>query len=125
MTSSNFHFCNHFYDHISVEHDEKPSHTRLSRFDMNWFIMWPKIWQHEYVIIPTLISVGLITKIHVVISQSPRNPFHLTLAVDVFHYAPLRPGFQKKIFVTSSLLYSLEYYILTKTFAFSFCNLIT
>ena len=24
----------HFHDHISVEHDEKPSHTI---FDMNWF----------------------------------------------------------------------------------------
>ena len=26
----------HFHDHISVEHDEKPS---LTKFDMNWFIV--------------------------------------------------------------------------------------
>ena len=26
----------HFHDSISVEHDEKPSHTK---FDMNWFMV--------------------------------------------------------------------------------------
>ena len=26
----------HFHDNISVEHDEKPSHTK---FDMNWFMV--------------------------------------------------------------------------------------
>ena len=26
----------HFHDHISAEHDEKPSHTK---FDMNWFMV--------------------------------------------------------------------------------------
>ena len=37
VTSSNFLFSfQHFHDHISVEHDEKPSHTK---FDMNWFMV--------------------------------------------------------------------------------------
>ena len=26
----------HLHNHISVEHDEKPSHTK---FDMNWFMV--------------------------------------------------------------------------------------
>ena len=26
----------HFHDHMSAEHDEKPSHTK---FDMNWFMV--------------------------------------------------------------------------------------
>ena len=33
----NFFFAfQHFHDNISVEHDEKPSHTK---FDMNWFMV--------------------------------------------------------------------------------------
>ena len=28
----------HFHDYISVEHDEKPSHTK---FNMNWLIVAP------------------------------------------------------------------------------------
>ena len=31
-----FHFTQHFHNHISVGHDEKPSHTK---FDMNWFMV--------------------------------------------------------------------------------------
>ena len=39
VTSSKFLFVfafQHFHDHISVEHDEKPSHTK---FDMNWLMV--------------------------------------------------------------------------------------
>ena len=56
MMSSNFLFCiQHFHDNISVEHDEKPSHTKI---DMNWFIWWPEIWPHEYLTSPVEISVN-------------------------------------------------------------------
>ena len=37
ITFSFFFFAfQHFHDHISVDHDEKPSHTK---FDMNWFMV--------------------------------------------------------------------------------------
>ena len=44
-----------FLLHISVEHDEKPPHTK---FDMNRFMVAQDIWPHEYLISPIEISVN-------------------------------------------------------------------
>ena len=55
MTSSFFFFSfQHFYDHISVEHDEKPSQPNLTWIG-SW---WPEIWMHEYLISPIEMSVN-------------------------------------------------------------------
>ena len=55
VTSSIFIFAVQlFHDQISVQHDEKPLHTK---FYMNR-LWWPEIWQHEYLISPIQSSVN-------------------------------------------------------------------
>ena len=78
----------YFHGHISVEHDEKPSHTK---FYMNWF-MGPEIWPHEYLIShiercvnwPGSLNVWNQTNFHAALSWAPINRYPQTLGCGGF-----------------------------------------